>query len=99
MTLFYKILNGMTPSYLFEYIPENRGTTVSLRGNMTRLAFFRTERYENSFFTFVMTNWNNLDDSIKSLHSLKEFKNNLSKSVRAKGNIFTQYVTIVELNY
>ena len=53
MTLFYKIINGMTPSYLLDHIPERSSSNVSLRGDAIRPPFSRTERSANSFSHFV----------------------------------------------
>ena len=88
MTIFYKIHNGMTPSYLLDHIPENSTINVSLRRNTNKPLFSRTDRYANSFFPFCINNWNILDSAIKSSLSLKEFKTKLNNFVRPKGNIF-----------
>ena len=55
MTMFYKISNGMTPSYLLNHIPEQTTPNVCLRNNIRRPPFSRTERYDNTFFPFVST--------------------------------------------
>ena len=88
MTLFYKILNRMTPPYLLDHIPEHRVINVSLRNNVLRPPLSRTDRYDNSFFPFCINNWNKLDDTIKFLPSVSQFKSNLNKFVRPKGNNF-----------
>ena len=49
MTTFYKILNGMAPSYLLDHLPEITAPNVSLRRNNIRAPTSRTERYDNSF--------------------------------------------------
>ena len=77
----------MTP-YLFHHIPEETTLNASLRSNITRPPFPRTERYDNSFFPSCINSWNTLDNSIKSLPSLQEFKYNLNKLIRPKGNSF-----------
>ena len=88
LTMFYKIVNGLTPSYLFDHIPKQTTPNVSLRRNITRPPFSRTQRYDNSFFSFCINSWNSLDNSIKSLPSLQEFKNKPNKLIRPKGNSF-----------
>ena len=88
MTMFYKILNGMAPSYLHDHVPEHISSNVSSRRNDIRPSFSRTNRYDNSFFPFCISNWNNLDSNIKSSSSLSLFKTNLNKFVRPEGNIF-----------
>ena len=88
MTMFYKILNGMSPSYLLDRIPEHISSNVSSRRNDIRPPFSRTGRYDNRFFPFCIRKWNNLDSTIKSSTSLSLFKTNHNKFVRPKGNIF-----------
>ena len=88
MTMFYKILNGMAPSYLRDHIPEQITPNVCLRNTIKTRPFSRTERYGNSFFTFCINNWNDIDNHIKSLPSLNEFKNKLFKFIRPKRNTF-----------
>ena len=74
MTMFYKISNGMAPSYLSDHIPARSIINISLRSRNTNPPFSRTDRYDNSFFPFCIKNWNNLDDATKSLPSLIQFK-------------------------
>ena len=58
---------------------------MSFRNRNTRAPFSRSERYDNSFFPYCITNWNNLDDSVKSLPSISSFKNHLNNFFRPKG--------------
>ena len=88
MTLFYKILNRITPPYLLDHIPEHRVQNAFLRKKVIRPPSSRTDRYDNSFFPFCINNWNNLDDTIKLLPTVSQFKSNLNNFVRPKGNNF-----------
>ena len=88
MTTYYKINNGLTPSYLNEHIPEQVEPTVSLRRHAVRTPLCRTNRFANSFFPFCSSEWNSLDDAIKSSPSLSEFKAKLNSQIRPKGNSF-----------
>ena len=85
MTMFYKISNGMAPSYLSDHIPARSIINISLRSRNTNPPFSRTDRYDNSFFPFCIKNWNNLDDATKSLPSLIQFKKRISLFVCPKG--------------
>ena len=67
MTIFYKIISGMAPSYLSDHIPQHSTPHVSLRSSSSRPPFSRTERYDNSFFPYCICNWNLLDSDIYSL--------------------------------
>ena len=87
MTTYFKIVNGMAPSYLLDHIPAQATPNVRLRNTITKPPLSRTERYHNSFFPFCINSWNNIDNEIKFL-SLNEFKNNLCKFIRPKRNTF-----------
>ena len=53
LTTFYKIKNGLAPSYLSDHIAEHVETNISLRHRNARAPFSRTERYTNSFSPIV----------------------------------------------
>ena len=88
LTTYYKIKNGLAPSYLSDHIPEHSEINISLRDRNTRAPFSRTERYDNSFFPYCINKWNNLDDSVKLLPSVTSFKKHLNIFIRPKGNSF-----------
>ena len=85
LTLFYKIKNGLTPSYLSEHITINSNSNINFRNKIIVPPFARTERYANSFFPYSIKIWNNLDISVKSLPSISSFKNYLNSFIRPKG--------------
>ena len=82
MTLYYKIVNGLTPSYLFEHVPSEAPRV--LRNFIPKAPIAKTERYQNSFFPYCITEWNGLDKNIKYSPSLKTFKENITKLIRPK---------------
>ena len=89
LTLFYKISNGLAPSYLSNHIPKKRrGTSMSLRHIVDNTPFSRTQRYENSFFPYTIKAWNQLDDEAKSKPSIESFKYHLNKFIRPPGHSF-----------
>ena len=88
LSVFYKIVNHLTPSYLFDHIPQQTFPNVLLRSNITKPPASRTERYDNSFFPFCINSWNTLDNSIQSLPSVQQFKNKLNEFIRPKRNSF-----------
>ena len=49
LTIFYKIHNGLTPSYLSDHIPSRNVIDISLRNRNENPPLIRTERYENRF--------------------------------------------------
>ena len=95
-TTFYKIKNGLAPSYLSYHIPGHCERNINFRDRNTRTPFSRTERYANSFFPYCIAKWITLENSIKLLPSLTCFKNHLYKFIRPKGNSFSIYVIHME---
>ena len=81
-------MNGLAPSYLKDHIPDQAQTSMAFRRNHERVPLSRTERYDNSFFPYCINNWNDLDNSVKSLPSVSCFKNYLNNFIRPKGNCF-----------
>ena len=53
MTMFYKIMNGSTPSYLHERVPEKSAVNMAVRRRNINTPSCRMERYANSFFLIV----------------------------------------------
>ena len=78
----------MAPHYLVKHIPVINQISYSLRNRIIKPPFSRTERYKNSFFPFCIDNWNNLDNDIKELPSLNQFKKKILTFIRPKGNTF-----------
>ena len=54
LTIFYKIHNGFTPSYLSDHIPKRNVIDISLRNGNENPPLIRTERYKNSFFLILI---------------------------------------------
>ena len=79
--LFYKILHSKSPSYLFNLIPENNNPYASRSALNNQIPFFnaKTNFLKNSFFPAVITEWNNLDISIRNSSSCHIFKNLILK--------------------
>ena len=76
MILFYKILNGLEPKYLFDILPVSKNRHYSTR-NQSKLElgqfFTRTKSFSNSFFPYCIKEWNKLDPKIKNLPSALSF--------------------------
>ena len=68
LTLFYKILNGLSPSYLKECI-------TPLHNNIT-------DRFSNSFFPYCQRHYATLDNSIKNSPNLSIFKSRFLRTIR-----------------
>ena len=84
MTTWYKIVNGLTPAYLFEHVPNSAPRT--LRSFIPKAPIAKTERYQNSFFPYCINEWNVLENDIKCTPSLKNFKENINTLIRPEGS-------------
>ena len=93
LVFFYKIVNGLVPSYLSDILPPQREDEEEGEGEERRrerppfrMPFCRTERYRSSFFPYCIAEWNKLDRSLRELPSSETFKNAILKFLRPKGN-------------
>ena len=76
MTIFYKICNWLTPSYLADHIPRKKEISFNLRTKRTIVTPpVRTARFPNSFFPYCINQWHNLDDNIKCYRLYNFLKN------------------------
>ena len=68
--LFYKILHK-SPSYLFKLIPENNNPYASRSALNNQIPFLnvKTNFFKNYFLPAVISEWNNLDISIRNSSS------------------------------
>ena len=88
LTIFYKIKNGLAPPYLSDHIPNQNEVSVVLRNRDERSPFVRTDRYENSFFPYTIKKWKDLNEDVKSKHSVLSFKKHLNDFKRPLGHSF-----------
>ena len=79
---FYKILNGRSPSYLFDLIPNLNRVRETRHSNNISEIHTRHNYFKNSFFPSTLSEWNNLDCKIRNSKSLSIFKKNLLKFMR-----------------
>jgi len=82
LTLFYKILNGLTPAYLYElvqpYLLRQSGYYLRNENNTFHPPFSRTSSFYDSFIPFTIRLWNTLPLTITESPSLNIFKNRLT---------------------
>ena len=81
LTLFFKITNGLTPTYLTNYLPPlvSEVNPYHRRNPLERyIPRSRTNIYKESFFPSTTLMWNALPDHIKLSDSLSAFKRHLS---------------------
>lgn len=83
LCFFYKIVNNFTPQYLRNYITIQDNNNLRNRPPIKPI-FARTERFRNSFFPYSISQWNILDNRIRSLPSISTFKRALLDFLRPK---------------
>ena len=74
LSLFYKILNDLTPAYLMHFIPESIRRFHNTRTNRNDVIPTRTLKFRYSFFPDTSNSWNYLSSFIKSSPTLNVFK-------------------------
>jgi hypothetical protein len=82
LVLFYKIYHGHTPKYLHDLLPETtkQRTNYDLRNrNNLSLVKANTTSFQNSYIPITVKQWNNLDENIRFIGSLLDFKHHLKK--------------------
>ena len=73
MAFFYKIVNGIAPKYLTNYLNFNSNPAYDTRTskkNDIRGLKTRTENFKHSFFPSCIREWNKLDYSLKKAESI-----------------------------
>ena len=85
-TLFYKIVNSLSPPYLKQICNLISHTTdaYNLRRNNSLLVPLRKEIFSKSFFPKTIREWNNLSVDTKRAESVQSFKNKLKSTYGSK---------------
>ena len=82
LTMFFKIVNDLTPSYLRDPLPFQQGR-YRLRANcMINHIPCKNDKHRNSFYPNSITLWNNLDTDFKNSKNIAIFKSSLLKIIR-----------------
>ena len=74
---YYKVIHGLTSTYLQEHLPQTTGERISYTTRqLSHYTPFKynTETYKNSFYPKTTSNWNLLSLQVRSARSLHEFK-------------------------
>ena len=80
LTFFYKMVKGLPPRYLTKYVNLRSSSNYQTRSaNKNNLQEFScgTESFKHSFFPFCVREWNKLDNTIRDVESIKQFKSML----------------------
>ena len=82
MCLFWKIINGLTPSYLKDSLPQIQFSRNPTRQNQFSIVSKNTGYFSKSFYPYCTDQWNLLDPTIKNIQSISLFKKALQKFIR-----------------
>ena len=83
LTIFYKIINGMTPKYLSDPVPEHIRHLYGLRpSNVIRPLRCRKERFQKSFYPDSIKCWNQIGPEFREIPTLSLFKTKILKIIR-----------------
>ena len=76
LTFFYKIVNGLAPMHLANYLNVNNNQVYKKRASKHNIKRFRTrtENCKQSFFSFCVNEWCKLDISLRKTENIKRFK-------------------------
>ena len=80
VTLFYKMINQLTPNYLSSLVPRPVGAAsrYNLRNsNSLQTIDARSNQYFYSFLPSTVRAWNSLPNNVKQCNSVNSFKYNL----------------------
>ena len=83
---FFKLTKNKSPKYLFNYILTVRSTYRTR--NIDNIPQFNVRHtfFRNSYFPSIVTEWNNLEKSIRNSESFSVFKKNILKFIRPSPN-------------
>ena len=91
LVIFYKILHGLTPDYLFDIVPPTVRETAryNLR-NSEHIQNYRasTNLFLDSFFPSTIRAWNSLPNEVKEASSVAAFKHALNRNIKIPPKYF-----------
>ena len=91
LTMFYQIVNDLSPPYLRDLLPARVGerSRYNMRtGQNFTVPLCRTNTYLKSFFPYTMTEWNRLENSVTNAPTLSSFKSRYKPNPTYKNNLF-----------
>ena len=81
MYTFWKIVKGICPTYLQNYLPVIQHSRNPTRQNLFSAIPSKTYYFGNSIFPYSANQWNNLDPVIRSIVKSSMFKKSLLKFI------------------
>ena len=90
LIFFHKIILGLQPSYLQNYLTpyDNERPYLTRYATQKLIKTFRgrTKAFESSFFTYCAKEWGNLSEELRNIDSVKMFKLSVLHFVRPREN-------------
>ena len=89
LIFFYKIIKGISPSYLMPYLISNNNDSYNTRScshNKIKSLKTRTQAFSSAFFPYCITEWNKLNDKVRNAVSISIFKNQILNFIKTKEN-------------
>ena len=80
LVFFYKIVHGISPTYLRCFLPGKQRSYNPERSNQFRNINWNTDYFKNSFFPYCVPEWNELKPELRETNSISLFKKGLLKS-------------------
>ena len=77
LVLLFKIVNGLTPSYLRDKLPPLKNPFAAETSYTYREFRIRTERFRNTFFPDTIKQWNTVITDFSVMPTLEEFRSHL----------------------
>ena len=71
---FFKIQQSGLPSYLYNLIPHSNHSYITRQTDKIESFYCRTDVFKNSFFPFVIDEWNKLKPEIRNVDSFLKFR-------------------------
>ena len=88
LIFFHKIILGLQPSYLQNYLTpyDNERPYLTRYATQKLIKTFRgrTKAFESSFFTYCAKEWGNLSEELRNIDSIKTFKLSILNFVRSR---------------
>ena len=94
LTLFYKVINNLTPDYTRDPLPPLHQVQYSFheRDTIGQIRA-RTEKYISSFYPHCLSEWNELDPEIILSPSVAVFKTKILSKIRPLQNLCLGFMT------
>ena len=84
LCLFYEVVSTKLPAYIYDFIAPVRQS--QRHSNSFNFFSCRTEYFKNSFFPYVIGEWNKLNPEIRRSGSYKIFRKSLLNYIRPRAS-------------